>query len=213
MVSMDDSYDLSMTFCRIQEFYESPFKEIKGKRFSMMQFQKLYSKKLGNGVFTYPEDWAGFNIPSNTIKRFRRIMWESNGYDDWNEYDDIFDIILSEIEKKIKKNQDYYLIGVNGSDQETIDHEVSHALYYLYPTYKKEADKITDRLSKKTKEKIENWLLNIGYNKSSLKDELQAYISSDEKFGNFNISLNEEKKIKNLSAELKKLKENWINKN
>jgi len=35
LVTIQDEYDLAMTFCRLQEYYESPFKQIRGKTFEM----------------------------------------------------------------------------------------------------------------------------------------------------------------------------------
>ena len=118
LVSMENTYDLAMTFCRVQEFYESPFKEIRGKHFDMTEFQRLYSMRLGEGLFTYPHDWAGFNVPSN-------VFWECyNGFEtpmtDWSFYDStILDINL-QIDPK--RNKKYYLIGSQTDNTCTISH-------------------------------------------------------------------------------------------
>ena len=45
LCTIKDMYDLTMTFCRVQEFYESPFKQIRNKKFLLLEFMKLYSKK------------------------------------------------------------------------------------------------------------------------------------------------------------------------
>lgn len=86
LVTMDNSYDLAMTFCRVQEFYESPYKEIRGKYFTMAEFQRLYTMRRGSDCFTYPSDWAGFNIPS-------QILLDCYGYfsnfQDLNQYDEV----------------------------------------------------------------------------------------------------------------------------
>ena len=47
---IDDMYDLAMTFCRIQEFYESPFSQIRGKNFKLLDFMRIYSKNNGDNI-------------------------------------------------------------------------------------------------------------------------------------------------------------------
>ena len=182
LVTIKDQYDLAMTFCRIQEFYESSFKEIKGKAFTIAELQRLYSKNFGHGAFTYPLDWAGFNIPGNIIYN----LYHSDLIKDHNEYDDVFEKILNKIGSEIEQDDKYYVIGSEPNNKDTINHELAHAFYYLYPAYKKKADLITDQLPQKIISGITSYLLSIGYNKKVLKDEFQAYLCS-----NADIILNE----------------------
>jgi hypothetical protein len=42
-----------------------------------------YSKKQGDGAFTYPTDWAGFNIPSAVVTGVHAL-----GISDYNRYDE-----------------------------------------------------------------------------------------------------------------------------
>jgi hypothetical protein len=174
LVTMDNSYDLAMTFCRVQEFYESAFKEIRGKYFNMTEFQRMYSMKFGDGVFTYPHDWAGFNVPSHIIDKCYNYQ---ESFNDINQYDDV----IQEINNVITLEEDlkYYLIGAETKAQSTINHEIAHAFYYLYPKYKKVADEITNEVPIAIQNKIKKWLTAIGYNDKVFKDELQAYISAD----------------------------------
>ena len=61
-----NQYELTMI--RLQEFYESPYKNIRGKHFTLEQYMDAYAKHKGN--FTYCSDWNGFNIPSIVIQDF-----------------------------------------------------------------------------------------------------------------------------------------------
>ena len=206
LVTMDNSYDLAMTFCRIQEFYESPYKEIRGKIFTITEFQRIYTMRRGSDSFTYPADWAGFNVPSNIIFD---LYYEHNILD-LNEYDAIFNKILDKINTVASSDENkYYLIGSQKGNQTTIDHEVAHAFYYLYPAYKKEANKIIKQLPKRLEKKITDWLLEIGYNKEVFKDEIQAYLSADNLSHDINSTDKENKKIKKISNDLKKLVEKY----
>jgi hypothetical protein len=73
----------------------------------------------------------------------------------------------------------YYLIGAETKAHSTIEHEIAHAFYYLYPKYRKEANQLTDKVSEKSRNKIKKWLTAIGYNDKVFKDELQAYLVAD----------------------------------
>jgi hypothetical protein len=202
LVTMDNSYDLAMTFCRVQEFYESPYKEIRGKYFTMAEFQRLYTMRRGSDCFTYPSDWAGFNIPS-------QILWDCYGYfsnfQDLNQYDEV----MQEIYETISPCEKFYIIGSQTGNQTTIDHEVAHAFYYLYPVYKKEANKIISQLPKRLEKKITDWLSEIGYNKKVFKDEIQAYLSAESLNSDINISVTENKKIDEIEKKLKILVEEY----
>lgn len=171
-----DKYELAMLFCRHQEFYESPFKDIRGKNFSLEYYMNRYRKDKDKFEFTYPEDWAGFNIPSNSFKRGLSVFDEN---DNVNEYDEIIAKALLDID--VPAAEKFYLIGVRSIEQlSTLNHEFAHALYYTNKEYKKECKKlfglIGDGLIKKAFEK----LIEIGYanKKELLFDELQAYLST-----------------------------------
>jgi hypothetical protein len=172
LCEIDNAYDLAMTFCRAQEFYESPFEEIRNKNFTMMQFQRLYSLKR-NGYFSYPEDWAGFNIPGSILEKFYKGDWITN---DWNEYDGVFKKLINHI----GNDKPFYLIGAVRGDKDTIDHELCHAFYNLKENYKKEVDKLISKIPKKTFNKMRKALKDTGYCNKVIKDEIQAYLSSSD---------------------------------
>src|SRR3990167_8171616 len=71
-LNVDTQEELTTTFLRFQEHYESP--EFKGKIFTLEEFKKWYILNSPNGKktgrFTYYEDWAGFNIPSEVLEPF-----------------------------------------------------------------------------------------------------------------------------------------------
>ena len=67
-VEAESQYDLAMTFIRIQEFYESPFREIRGHDFILEKYMDRYAKEYGN--FTYTTDWNGFNVPGDIVRKF-----------------------------------------------------------------------------------------------------------------------------------------------
>lgn len=172
LCSITDMYDLAMTFCRIQEFYESPIKQIRGKKFTLIKLMSLYSKR-NRGCFTYPEDWGGFNIPGPIIANLFK-----KGIEDFNVYDKIIEDIHNKINGEIETDNHYYLIG-SDDNKKTIEHEICHALYFLNKSYKKNADAILKKLIPSARKKATGVLLELGYDKSVIDDELQAYFSTE----------------------------------
>lgn len=172
LITSTDSYDLAMLFCRAQEFYESPIKGIKGCQFTMSQFQRLYSKKFGEGCFTYPNDWVGFNVPDYILEECYFCFPPS----DINEYDDLMISIYNEISEEICDDGSFYLIGSQAKSKETIQHELCHALFYLDNEYKQKVKDIINSLYKSTFACFREHLLAIGYSKQSIIDEINAYI-------------------------------------
>lgn len=171
---IEDMYDLTMTFCRVQEFYESPFKNIRGKKFKLLDFMAQYSRN--RGCFSYPVEWGGFNVPGKVVERLYEL-----GIDDYNDYDRTIDEIRNKIKQETKSN--YYLIASDGNGQ-TIDHELCHGLFYLDRKYKKSALEILKKLNKSVYRKAEKALLEHGYCKAVIPDELQAYFTTGHDFIN-----------------------------
>jgi hypothetical protein len=190
LVTIDDPYDLAMTFCRVQEFYESALPQIKGKKFSMTKFQRLYAKKYGDGVFTYPRDWAGFNVPSKAI-------WDLYNYYndlDINYYDKLITDIDDYIQDKLEPEEEYYLIGAASNDKETIRHEVTHGFYYLNKDYRNKVNFLIKKINKKLFSKIKNFLNSVGYCNSVILDEINAYFSTDSEFITDHVKMNAKEK-------------------
>lgn len=204
LCSVKDRYDLAMTFCRVQEFYESPFKEIRGKKFSMMYFIELYSKRRGDGAFTYPNDWMGFNVPGTVVQEMFDL-----GIDDVTEYDRVIKNIHDQA-----GTSHYYLIGSNGKDKETINHELCHAFYFLYNDYKHAVNKIIKKISPGAYRKICNFLIKLGYTRQVLPDEVQAYLSTNSvMFDEIKFTRKENLNVLEAKTELKMHFKNYKKKN
>lgn len=174
----ENQYDTCSTFMRLQEFYESPFREIKGKFFTLEKYMDRYAKAKGN--FTYTSDWGGFNVPGHVVVSFFDVF-----------KDDLLDkekILCLHLWPKF--SQKFYVIAhfgekmkVDWSKKEslhtTLAHEVAHGLFYLDDNYQKAALELVNGLSEDVKAKIKEKLLGTGgYCKSVLKDETQAYLST-----------------------------------
>ncbi len=170
-------FDLCMHFLRYQEFYESP--EFAGKKFTILEFMEWYSKTHGGGAFTYPKDWAGFNIPSSVIWRVH-----SAGILDHNKYDSTMIEVYNKISanthlvKGCTKNDDFYILGACKADIKTLDHEIAHALYSTNINYYDDMNNLRETLPASATDNITGYLTELGYNKKVFNDELQAYLAT-----------------------------------
>ena len=151
--------DMSSTFLRFQEHYESP--KFMNKIFTLREFRQWYIKR--NGKFSYYKDWDGFNIPSKTLNLFREGKFNP----------------LSPREKlflKLFKNEthNFYIIAVHGkAHHHMLKHELAHALFYTNKKYKK---KMLNIMKKYNLKQLKKELLSWGdYSNKTLLDEVQAY--------------------------------------
>lgn len=173
-VSIKDDYDRSMLFCRYQEFYESPFKEIRGKYFSLEKMMRVYKTHWKKDTFTYPIDWAGYNIPSNSLYRAINTFGLPVG-----EYDEIMRYIVSYCQSQHPDGV-WYLIGAESFKSKTMDHEVAHGLYYTNRRYKSQCIKLIQNIRPDHYEKLRKKLVKMGYVnvKKIIDDEIQAFMST-----------------------------------
>lgn len=165
-VSADSDRELARSFLRFQEYYESPNDAFRGKIFTIGQYRSWYEQKYGS--FSYETDWTGFNIHSYVLKPFR---------------EGLFDPLLQEEKNLVSlfvnaPSTKFYIVGANTND--VLHHELNHALYAYSRDYSTEVNKIFDANLEHIKYALE-YLLNKGYCKYLLYDELQAYILDNDK--------------------------------
>lgn len=155
---------------RMAEYYESP--RFKGKFFTLEEFKKWYiSTKKKTKRFTYYEDWTGYNIPSKALKPFLTGRFNPLSKKEKRVID-----LLKDIKGK------YYVIGTfrrNRSEQETIDHEVTHALFAFEKGYNKKVQKY---LKNKDTKELQKRLTDYGYSDAVMNDEMNAYLTNDLKW-------------------------------
>jgi hypothetical protein len=178
-VEIDDDYDRAMLFCRYQEFYESPYKKFRGKPFTWMEYMRFYKSSWKKRMFTYPDDWSGYNIPCNIIQQAHHIFCKDTEYDAI--MNDIYWYCAKDSsEKNDNKQVDWYLIGASGKDLRTMDHEIAHGLYFTNKEYKKEITKLIKSIKPIHYEKLKKKLIKMGYvnDKKILDDEIQAFMST-----------------------------------
>lgn len=173
-IIMSDRKSLAKAMFRFQEYYESPFEDIRGQIFTLGYLKSKGSRSM-QGVNTYcggnnyEADWSGYNFPSYVLKPF---------------VDGLFDPLTSEeqdIVETLKYNQGkFYVIGTYGDEDpgDTLEHEIRHAMYYCNESYRKQVDKTLKKYSKQLVN-LKKCLLEWGYAETVLDDECHAYMGSD----------------------------------
>ena len=171
VVLLEDNYNLPMLFCRVQEFYESPNEDFRGKKFSIWEYMEWYSKN-GKGSFTYPSDWAGFNIPYPVLRDCMELQFPNK------EFASPYDKTMYEIYETLKERgvENMYILGTQKNEGDTFNHEVCHGLFFTNPEYREEALSFVESINENVMESFRKNLLDIGYTESVVKDEVQAYL-------------------------------------
>jgi len=161
LLIFENQYDITSTFLRFQEYYESP--KFRGKVFTLSEFQKWYTEL--KWTFSYYTDWNGFNIPSYILTPF--YAGEFNP--------------LSKKEQMLLNLFDniqwpFYIIGVHKSMSNVkslLAHELSHGLFYTDTHYH---NNVMNILSEYDTAAIKTELgLKWGYHEKVLDDEVHAY--------------------------------------
>lgn len=159
LLRFENQYELTSTFLRVQEHYESP--QFHGRIFTLEQYMDWYVAE--NGAFTYYQDWSGFNVPSTAFEPF---------------YDGKFDPLTSK-EKRLLglfKNLQgrFYVIGIyDGGKKGTLTHELAHALFFIDEGYRKA---VREAMRGYDTSSLERQLIKAGYARHVVVDEVQAYI-------------------------------------
>ncbi len=166
LISSDSQQELGDAFMRFQEYYESPNPQFRKQIFTRGQYLYWYSKTYGSN--TYSTDWSGYNFPSYVLIPFK---------------DGLFDPLTDKEQELLNllkyRKDNFYIIGAN--DESTIRHELAHALFYTNSDYFREITVLLDKYyTTNMLTKCVDYLLNEGYTKEVLYDEIQAYITDND---------------------------------
>ena len=172
-VILPDDYHRPMLFMRVQEYYESPNPQFRGKSFDVWDYIEWYSRNHKD-AFTYAFDWGGFNIPLEVAYNCYDTLKDS-----YTPYDEIMENIIHTIYEMNGDSCDGYIIGAGDEEGETFIHEVCHGLYATNPLYKELADEITQMIPTKLYSKITKNLIDYGYTMDVMDDEIQAYMMTN----------------------------------
>jgi hypothetical protein len=181
-VVIKDKYERGMTFCRVQEFYESPNRKFRGKTFSMWDYMDWYAKKNGKG-FSYAADWSGYNVPVEVIVDCYHGSWIDPKKPKVFEtpYDQVMSDILADITHEVGASNclNGYIMGTDRATGDLFEHELCHARYYTDSQYRKLVNSVTKKIKKGLPDQYQQLKKNIiemGYASRVVDDEIQAYM-------------------------------------
>jgi hypothetical protein len=178
IAEFDSRYELTMTFVRLQEFYESPV--FKGTYFTLEEFMDYWCKEMGNGCFTYTSVWSGFNVPGKIISKFMDLLVKNSSVRK-KEFE-LLKLLNQKLREDNEELENIYLIALSKDSKNNeviMEHEVAHALYALNKEYKKSIDILIKNLDKKIVKEASSVISKMGYCKEVIKDEMQAYWSTN----------------------------------
>ena len=161
-------------FLRYQEFYESDSDSFRGKGFKWKDYINFYKEKTKKDYFSYHEDFAGYNVPCDSIESCMAKIPDLN----------VYDMIMFSVVDTIKSmvgSDNYYLIGIdqsNGDDPSLIYHEVAHGLWFSNQSYKSKMLKLINNLKPEIKSNMIKKLKGYGYGDNVYNDEIQAYLAT-----------------------------------
>ena len=178
-VIVKDHYHRAMLFLRVQEYYESPNPEFRGKSFNIWDYIEWYSRR-NKDVFTYAFDWGGFNIPLEVAYQCYDTLTDS-----YTSYDEVMENIIHQIYELNIDGSNGYIIGAPSTDDDTFEHEVCHGLYATNKEYKELVDEVTIAIPFKDYQTFRKNLLKMGYNGIVIDDEIQAYLSTNYDYSKF----------------------------
>ncbi len=180
----ESAYDLAMHFLRSSEYYESP--KFHRKIFTLVDYMEWYAKEHGEGAFTYPKDWSGFNVPSWALRKVRAADIQ-----DLNKYDQRMFTLIDWVEER--ESSDYYFIGTSSAgyartdeedEEDVLDHKIAHALYTVNADYRSEVGGLFLDWKHEPGHKGEEIdsaevvLKGMGYHETTFTDEIHAYCAT-----------------------------------
>jgi hypothetical protein len=180
-VVYDTQYELTMSFVRLQEFYESP--DLRGKYFTLEEYMDYWAENFGNGSFDYPVRWSGFNIPGKVLSNWI----DTFGAQELNGFREREKGLINRLNRLLKRDKkslnDVYVIGAykGANCKSVIHHEMAHALYNLNLEYRRNMNKLIESSNIDHIIDAKERLIQMGYCEDVILDEIQAYWSTSDK--------------------------------
>jgi hypothetical protein len=159
--------ELTLTFCRVQEFYEAQNAKLRGKPFDFFKF--VEQMLTDGGRIAYFHSWRGFNFPSSVYQEWRRLNPQATPYEAK---------FIACVEKALPAGQPFYVIAMLENDAGTLDHEIAHAMFFLNREYRAAASSLVRRLPKALREQMGRALRDLGYARGVVVDEINAFLAT-----------------------------------
>lgn len=174
-ITCRDHYTLGMIFWRAQEAFDGHWAEENPDVVpTLVNYMEWYASQSESGAFSYPVDWVGYNL---TKKDLRKI-YNDTELPDKNKYDEFMSGVIQMVEAS-QGDRNYCVIGTRVGDRSTLKHELAHSFWALDKDYKDAQKAFIEKLPTALYKEFSTCLQDMGYAKTSVNDELQAYCSAD----------------------------------
>lgn len=205
--AFDNQIDLTLSFLRPQEYYESP--EYREKLFELEEYIAWYCNESGKPkAFDYVTETAGHNLPGCWYRRWLAAMKFTKTKLSPRE-----ERIQAEIRQYFgNHDEDFYIIATTADIPNLegyLAHEIRHAMFYLIPSYK---DGILEVLKDHPVKRFRKKLIKDRYNEAVIDDEVHAYaLTGFDPYYDCKIS-ELPSELQNLRRALKKVERKFIKK-
>lgn len=163
----DSPAGLGKPFMRLQEFYESPSKKFRRRLFTVKDFKSWYRKsQSANGRFDYYTQYNGYNAPGHVVDHFFSLYADSLTSEE-----------IGMLRMLGPTPNRFYVIGAPAKSAVTVDHEIGHALFYLFEDY---ADQMRALMVGHDLDDIRRYLKHRMYAEDMIVDEQVSYLMFDE---------------------------------
>lgn len=173
-LKFDSRRELGMSFLRYTEYYESKYAHIRESKFTLVQQMSAYCRdhlSSPDADWSYTSDWSGYNIPADIIPQVHNL-----GIPDPNHYDALMAGVYGMIQSATLGKKAYLIGTFTGADVSTLDHELTHAMFYLNDAY---SSAVGDLIYKSpARLPLEKALYKAGYPRKVAIDEIQAYLTT-----------------------------------
>merc|ERR1712032_88602 len=166
---------MASTMLRLQERYECPNAELRGRCFSLAEYKAWERQHDPAHGFKYYEHWPGFNVPGSVVKA---ALLEDN---------------LSPREQALKQVlgdilflPDFYVIGTKACDaSSSLYHEACHAMFEVNTAYRFDVEAELATIAEGPMRRMKAYLRCEQYANVEriLQDEVHAYLSEGDKLG------------------------------
>mmetsp|Transcript_68824 Transcript_68824/g.113916 ORF Transcript_68824/g.113916 Transcript_68824/m.113916 type:complete len:452 (-) Transcript_68824:72-1427(-) len=165
---------MASTMLRLQEHYECPNAELRGRCFSLNEYKSWEREHNPQQGFTYYATWPGFNVPGSVV---REALQEG----------DLLprEQALKQLLGEALSLPNFYLVGTLRGDTSTLYHEVCHAMFEVNTAYRSDVDSELATIQGKLMRSMKAHLVSDHYAdvERILQDEVHAYLSEGDDLG------------------------------
>lgn len=168
---------MASTMLRLQERYECPCAELRGRGFTLAEYKAWERKSDPARGFTYYDRWPGFNVPGSIV--LAGLEQEASLVPR--------EVALKSVLGNALSLTVFYVIGTTAdhSGSESLYHEVCHAMYEVNAEYQIDVDEALFVIPDCRMRAMKAWLRCNGYPDVDriLDDEVHAYLSEGDTLG------------------------------